>query len=103
MDAPTPDMEWDWTNNYNKWTSWQRELDQAETVERVRLKAQRKRDKMDHLKHMTCCSDHSEEQRIFDMSPKEQLVECDGFKREGMLFYSEGQFFRVCCEYVRLM
>jgi hypothetical protein len=105
--APPPsanraaDKAWDWTANYDRWSSWQTQLEQVDTIEKARVQAQRKRDKMEGLKHVSCCSDHSEELRIYEMKPADQLAECDNFKLEGLLFYREGQYFRVrsfwCC------
>ena len=86
---------WDWTGDYDRWDSWQKQMDKVETVEKTRLQAQRKRDKMQGLQHLTCCSDHTEEQRIYEITPEDQLKDCEKFKFEGMLFYSEGQFYRV--------
>lgn len=89
------DNTWDWTSNYEQWATWQMDLEKANTAERARLQAQRKRDKMEGLKHVSCCSDHSEELRIYEMSPLEQLEQCENFKFEAMLFYREGQYYRV--------
>ena len=88
-------VSWDWTSRYDQWSSWQADMESADSVEKARLQAQRKRDKMGALKHVSCCSDHSEEQRIYEMSPEKQLEECEKFKFEGMMFYREGQYYRV--------
>lgn len=88
-------VSWDWTSRYDQWSSWQADMESADSAEKARLQAQRKRDKMGALKHVSCCSDHSEEQRIYEMSPEKQLEECEKFKFEGTMFYREGQYYRV--------
>ena len=93
--SPKMDSDWDWTANYDRWSNWQSDMESADSAEKARLQAQRKRDKMEGLKHISCCSDHSEEQRIYDMTPEQQLSDCETFKTEGLLFYNEGQYFRV--------
>ena len=91
----TGGSQWDWTDNYDRWASWQTTMEHADSVEKQRLQSQRKRDKMSDLKHISCCSDHSEELRIYEMTPAAQLAECETFKKEGMLFYNQGQYYRV--------
>ena len=95
--ANSAGKDWDWTSSYGRWSSWQQQLETAESVEQARLKNKRRRDKQNgDLRNVsTCNSDHSEELRIYEMPTTEQLEECDKFKAEGMLFYREGQYYRV--------
>lgn len=50
-----------------------------------------------------CDHDHSAEQRIYDLTPTENLACCALYKRQGNLYYREGQFSRAVDRYARAL
>ena len=50
-----------------------------------------------------CDHDHSAEQRIYDLSPTENLACCALYKRQGNLYYREGQYSRAVDRYSRAL
>jgi len=83
---------WD---SYNKWDIWQEKQNADEQREQVESK-RKKMEETEKARAMQMgCHDKSKERAIFEMSNEDKFESCRVFKREGMTYFREGQFFRA--------
>ena len=90
---------WD---SYNKWDIWQEKQNADEQREQVESK-RKKMEETEKARAMQMgCHDKSKERAIFEMSNEDKFESCRVFKREGIAYFREGQFFRACASFRKI-
>ena len=88
--------------SYNKWDLWQAKQNAEEKRERVESKRKRMEESEKMRAMQMGCHDKSKERAIFEMSNEDKFETCRVFKREGMVYYTEGQFYRSCASFRKI-
>lgn len=91
QDPHEDNSAYDWTSTYRKWDTWEAQELRASAATKEREQYERAL-----AKGSTSCNhDHSAEQRLMDLSTREQLDESSSYHRLGNAFVEEGQFPRA--------
>ena len=81
----------------------QAEEEQTDTLRQKKAKADTAARQAMRRLPFGCNSDHSDEQRIFDMPCERQVANCIRFKNIGNMLYREGQYVRAREQYQRAL
>ena len=88
--------------SYNKWDLWQAKQNAEEKRENVESKKKRIEENEKMRAMQMGCHDKSKERAIFEMSNADKFENCRVFKREGMAYFREGQFYRSCASFRKI-
>lgn len=86
-----------------KWTYAQAEEEQSDNLRQKKAQADSAARQAIRRLPFGCNSDHSDEQRIFDMRSERQVANCIRFKNIGNMLYREGQYMRAREQYQRAL